>query len=78
MYTSQFNEKNRQNLEGEINISDLEEWYTPRLKSLLAFPDSDHAQMISEIEMGMVDLQIKTITQDHLKKRVREKLSPTI
>jgi hypothetical protein len=78
MYTSDFAEKIRSYLENEISLRDLEDWYTPRLRSLLHSPDSDQAKMIGEIELGMVEIKDQTLAEKQLKTRIRSILSPTV
>ena len=78
MITSTLYEIVRQYLESEITIEKLEDWYVPRLKTLLADPNSDQARFVGEIELGLVDVQSNQISEAQFKNRLLIKLSPTV
>lgn len=70
MITSELQEKVFHYLDGMISMSDLQEWYVPRLPMLLTSPYGE--ELVSTIELGMIEVGSGLRSEDQFKELLRE------
>lgn len=51
----------------EITIEELENWYVPRLAFLLSDPNSDDADVVAAVELGLAELSNGLTDEDELR-----------
>ncbi len=61
-------------INNEINIDSLEKWYTSRLPDLLKDPNSLEADLIAEIELGIVEMASGRSSLLNIQEKLSEKL----
>lgn len=61
-------------LESEIPLSDLENWYVPKLPILMRDPKSSDASVIATIELGLAEMDNNILSENQLKDRLRNTL----
>jgi hypothetical protein len=54
-------------IEEQLDLSSLEEWIVPHLPELLTDPDSLAAEIVAEIELGLVEISSRRMTEDKLR-----------
>lgn len=59
-------------ISGEINIGILEDWYVPKLETLINNPKT--ADMVAQLELGLAELQDGLQTEDDFKNHIKEML----
>ncbi len=61
-------------LESEIPLSELENWYAPKLPILMRDPKSSDARVIAVIELGLAEMNNNILSENQLKDRLRNTL----
>ena len=60
-----------QYFDARITIGDLEEWLVPREPTFLLDPDSDDADIIATIELGLAEMNDDLRTEDEFRNLLR-------
>ena len=74
MLTSDLREMAYQYVDNRISMQDLEEWLVPNLPMFLASPESDDADIVSAIELGLADVSNRTRTQAEFRQDLKNAL----
>lgn len=61
-------------LNNEISLSQLEEWYVPRLSYFLENPLSDDAEMVAAVEMALAEVGDGVIDEEEARSSLQETL----
>lgn len=61
-------------IESEINYSQLEEWFVPRLPVYLSAPNSANADVVAVIELGLAELSAGLCNEEELRKNLSQAL----
>jgi hypothetical protein len=61
-------------IKSDISLSQLEEWYVPRLAYLLRSPTSDDAEVVASIALGLSELKSGIIDEEGFRSSMQEAL----
>lgn len=64
-----------QYVESEISLEQLEDWYVPKLPSLIDDAGSAEANLVAAIELGLAELSSGIVTENELKAYLVEALA---
>ena len=70
MITSELQEQVFHYLDGIINLSELEEWYVPRLPMLVTSPYTE--ELVSTIELSLIEMDSGLRSEEEFKEFLRE------
>ena len=70
MITSELQEQVFRYIDGTVNLSDLEEWYVPRLPILVTSPYSE--ELVSTIELGLIEISSGLRSEDEFRELLQE------
>jgi len=70
MITSELQEQVFHYIDGIINLSELEEWYLPRLPMLVTSPYSE--ELVSTIELGLIEISSGLRSEEEFKELLQE------
>ena len=70
MITSELQEQVFRYIDGMISISDLEEWYVPRLPMLVTSPYT--TELVSTIELGLIEVGSGLGSEDEFREALKE------
>jgi len=74
MISSELRDKLLQYISVETTLEQLEDWVVPRLPAFLKEPNSTDADIISAVELGLVDVSDGIRTEDELRAYLNETL----
>jgi len=75
MISQVLKEKIEQYLQATISAYDLEEWVVPRQPFFMRFPKSDDADLVSTIDLGLVEMSHGIRTEEEFKLMLQEVLN---
>ncbi len=70
MITSELQEQVFRYIDGVVSISDLEDWYVPRLPMLVTSPYTE--ELVSTIELGLIEIGSGLRSEDQFKELLQE------
>jgi len=70
MFTSEFQEQVFQYIDGIISLSNLEDWYVPRLPMLVTSPYTE--ELVSTIELGLIEIGSGLKSEGEFKELLQE------
>lgn len=71
----EFFEKINQYIDGDISLEQLEDWYVPRLPTLIDDEDSAESNLVASLELGLAELSSGVQSENELKEYLSEALS---
>jgi len=70
MFISEFQEQVFRYIDGIVSLSDLEDWYVPRLPMLVTSPYTE--ELVSTIELGLIEIGSGLRSEDEFKELLQE------
>ena len=70
MFASELQEQVFRYIDGIVSLSDLEEWYVPRLPMLVTSPYTE--ELVSAIELGLIEIGSSLRSEDEFKELLQE------
>jgi len=74
MISYELKEKIQQFVDSEISVEELEDWLVPRLHLFIRDPDSDNANIVAAVELGLSELSSGIQSVEDFRKSLNDEL----